>query len=107
MTITQRRPTPVLHLSGDIDYAVCPKLRRELDRRSAQPPDQIVVDLAGVTFMDCSGLRPLLEVQERIGDRLRLENLPRQVSRLLQLTGLRATFSINGDPSEVVGSRNS
>jgi anti-anti-sigma factor len=107
MTITKRLPTPVLHLTGDIDYAVCPKLRRELDRRSAQPADQIVVDLSGVTFMDCSGLRPLLEVQERIGDRLRLENLPRQVSRLLQLTGLRATFSINYDPSQVLGPRSS
>jgi anti-anti-sigma factor len=105
MTTTKRLPTPVLHLTGDIDYAVSPKLRRELDRRSAQPPDQIVVDLSGVTFMDCSGLRPLLEVQERIGDRLRLENLPRQVSRLLQLTGLCTTFSINSDPSQVVGPR--
>ncbi len=95
MTSEKPLPTPVLHLTGDIDYAVCPELRRELDRRSAEPPDQIVVDLSGVTFMDCSGLRPLLEVQARIGDRLRLENLPRPVSRLLQLTGLRSRFSIN------------
>lgn len=94
MISAERLPTPVLHLTGEIDYAVSPELRRELDRRSAQPPHQVVVDLSAVTFMDCSGLRPLLEARARIGDGLRLEdNLPRSVTRLLHLTGLRNTFS--------------
>jgi anti-anti-sigma factor len=87
----------VLHLTGDVDLAAAPGLHQLLERPIADPACHIVVDLSAVTFMDCSGLRPLLDAQALIGDRLRLRGLPRQVTRLLDLTGLHGAFDVIDD----------
>jgi anti-anti-sigma factor len=87
----------VLHVTGDVDLATAPALRQLLERPIADPACHIVVDLSAVTFMDCTGLRPLLDTQASIGDRLRLRGLPRQVRRLLDLTDLHGAFDVIDD----------
>lgn len=85
---TAGRPTHgLLRLHGDLDCSAAGKVRRTLQEASA--PDQVatvVVDLDGVTFINCVGLSPLLMAKQDLGDRLHFRGLPRRVRSLLSLT---------------------
>ncbi|WP_024287442.1 anti-sigma factor antagonist [Cellulomonas sp. KRMCY2] len=87
----------IVYVVGEVDIASAPSLRRALTRVAAEPTSQVVVDLSGVTFMDCSGLRPLLEAEARLGSRLRLRAVPPRVAELLRLTGLQTSFHVVND----------
>lgn len=103
MTTTQhtsRSPStrcPPVWVTGEIDIATAPSLRRALERALPDASGRVVVDLSGVTFMDCSGLGPLLEAEARLGDRLSLRGVPPNVTTLLRLAGLLARFGIADD----------
>jgi anti-sigma B factor antagonist len=65
----------VLRPRGELDLAGAEPLETELKRVEATDAAAIVVDLTGVEFMDCSGVRVLLDAHRRSredGDRLRL-----------------------------------
>lgn len=79
---------------GEVDMATAPQLARALERCNGMP----VVDLRGVPFMDSSGIRVLVDEQQRLARRgrsLRLLAVPGEVTRVLELTGLTDTFQIN------------
>lgn len=62
------------------------------------PSRPIEVDLAGVNFIDSSGLRVLLEFAQRVaatGGMVVIRNPARQVARLLAITQLEATFGLD------------
>jgi len=83
----------IVRVTGELDLITAPLLRAALKCADADPVHEFVVELSAVTFMDCSGLAPLLEAHATLGGRLRLCDLPRAVSWLLHLTGLDATFA--------------
>jgi hypothetical protein len=74
-----------------------------LERAVPDSSGRVIVDLSGVTFMDCSGLGPLLEAEARLGGRLSLRRVPPMVTALLHLAGLQARFGIAHDA--IVGER--
>ncbi len=79
----------VLVARGEIDAASAPVLRSALEQAKSRDPI-IAVDLAGVTFMDSSGLNVLVLAQrslDGIGS-VRVTNPSQQVRRLLEMTGL-------------------
>jgi anti-sigma B factor antagonist len=81
-----------LRLEGELDYASANEVRGYVEGAAGRP---LVIDLAGVTFLDSSMLRELLRaLTERAdrGDRLVLAAVPRPVRRLLELTGTAALF---------------
>ena len=82
-------------VTDEVDIATAPRLRRALERAAPEPGEQVVVDLSGVTFMDCSGLTPLLEAEARLGGRLSLRGVPAKVSALLRLAGLQSRFGMS------------
>ncbi|MGW0390412.1 STAS domain-containing protein [Streptomyces sp. NPDC003042] len=64
-------------------------------------PDEVVVDLSGLTFCDSSGLNALLRariVAEDRGRTLRLAAPTRQFRRLLEVTGTENLFAIDETP---------
>ncbi|MGH3337312.1 MAG: STAS domain-containing protein [Propionibacteriaceae bacterium] len=82
-----------IQASGDLDMAATFKLEPEVERLLAQDGvRRLVLDLAGVRFIDSAGIGALLSIRER-ADRLRVEmaltNVPTQVERVLELTGTR------------------
>jgi anti-sigma B factor antagonist len=78
--------------SGEIDSSSAPQFRRTLETLLAEPGlSEIVVDLAGVTFLDSAGLCVLASAHRRIkgrGIQLRVLASSRAVIRPLQITGL-------------------
>jgi anti-sigma B factor antagonist len=78
--------------TGEIDSSSAPQFRRTLETLLAEPGlSEIVVDLAGVTFLDSAGLCVLAAAHRRIkgrGIQLRVLASSRAVIRPLQITGL-------------------
>jgi anti-sigma B factor antagonist len=78
--------------TGEIDSSSAPQFRRTLETLLAEPGlSEIVVDLAGVTFLDSAGLCVLAAAHRRIkgrGIQLRVLASSRAVVRPLQITGL-------------------
>ncbi|MFI6316340.1 STAS domain-containing protein [Nonomuraea sp. NPDC050556] len=89
--ITRLRAPPGLRIEGDLDYGALPALTHALD--SLPGDSDVVVDLAGVTFIDVGCLRALVNAAERLG--LRVHSAPPPVRRLLHLTGWRVQRTIS------------
>ena len=80
----------VVVVAGELDAATAGQLTRRL---SAPPPPR-VIDLSGVTFIDASGLRVLVDATDRAGtNRCRLRAPSRPVVRLCEITGLIAMLA--------------
>ena len=85
---------PVLRVEGEIDISTAEQLRTALEKALSRNP-KVVIDMAGVTFFDASGLRVVLQLAaSRNGaGPLQLFNA-RQVARILELVGLSESTSI-------------
>lgn len=80
------QPGPsVIKLHGEIDRGNCRDVRTTLDR-ARHIDHQLIVDLAGVTFTDISGVRTLRDFATSGGVKVR--DAPRQMRRLMDLIGL-------------------
>jgi anti-sigma B factor antagonist len=58
-----------LAVEGELDIASAPALLHELESFELEDKDVVCVDLSGVTFMDVSGMRVLLEAAQRAHSR--------------------------------------
>jgi anti-sigma B factor antagonist len=57
-----------LTLRGELDLGAAPQLEQALDEANGE----VLLDLRGLTFMDSTGVRVLLEAAERRAGRLRI-----------------------------------
>lgn len=82
-----------VHVRGDLDLSTSPELGEAL-LREIDDGKAVVLDLSGVTFIDSTGLNTLIRAfraSESNGGMLALSpNVPAQVSRVFQITGLDA-----------------
>jgi anti-sigma B factor antagonist len=88
----------VMILSGELDLASAPNLERELQEAEATNPSRLVIDLAGLAFMDSTGLQALLRARERTAEdshRLSLRRAPHQVQRVFELTKTVDAFTFD------------
>jgi anti-anti-sigma factor len=78
-----------LVLAGDLDVASSAGLPAEVNGvlSAADPPASVIVETAGVTFLDSSGLRVLLAIASDHSDKVRFGQFSPVVSRLVELTG--------------------
>lgn len=84
----------VVVVKGEVDLASAPEVDKALAKFKSQ---EVFVDLRKVEFMDSAGLRVLLAHQTRMGEKggtMRLLLADGPVLRLLELAGVRDTFSI-------------
>ncbi len=87
---------------GEIDLATVDQVREAVERDS-QSGDDLVIDLREVEFMDTSGLRYLLELNDRSsrdGFSLRIVRGPRAVHRVFEVSGLESRLTFVDDPGE-------
>jgi serine/threonine-protein kinase RsbW len=81
----------VAHLSGDIDTAVVPELRRSLEARIQSGCHNFILDMSDVTYADSSALGLLVWMDHRLRPeegRVMLAGANPDVSRILELSGL-------------------
>ena len=81
----------VVALEGEIDLASVPEIEDRIAAAERENPDQLVIDVRGITFMDSSGLRVLLAAHHRAreaGREFALVRGSEAVDRLLKVTGL-------------------
>lgn len=93
---TLEQDAVVLALSGELDLASAPMLERELREAEATGPRRLVIDLAGLAFMDSTGLQALLRARERANNndhQLALRRAPHQVQRVFELTKTADAFT--------------
>jgi len=90
-------------LSGEIDLSTVAEIESRLQQGLEADPELLVIDLREVTFLDSSGLRLLLRLDERQRGRqgrLVLVRGGRRVERVFELTGADEHLSFVSDPSE-------
>lgn len=91
LRVHQDRGHTVLEFRGEIDIAASMEILPYLDRVTGRPDARLVIDLSGVEFFDCSGLRLLCRARTRVLDqdgRLLLVCTHPLTLRVLRVTGL-------------------
>jgi anti-anti-sigma factor len=91
--LTDRRDaTAFITAAGELDVSTVDSLEREIRTAEQGDAEEIVLDLSGLTFVDSTGLRLVLEVNSRCGGdtgRLRVIGGSASLERLLDVVGLR------------------
>lgn len=79
----------VASLSGELDHHRIPSIQRIIDEKIEEcGAEELVLDFAGVDFMDSSGIGFILGRMQKMEDRngrMILKNAPLQVERVLQI----------------------
>jgi anti-sigma B factor antagonist len=103
----ERRPhgdAVVVGPEGEIDLSTVDDVRAQL-RAAAGEATTVVLDLSGVTFLDSTGLRMIVELQQD-ADRDRFAvvvvRAPEPVQRLLDIAGLSPRLALVDDVAEAV-----
>ena len=88
----------LLELNGELDHHVARGALREIELAiDAALPKMLVLDLAGVVFMDSSGIALILRAQQRmqlLDGSLLVCNVPAQARRVLDAAGIGRLVSI-------------
>jgi anti-sigma B factor antagonist len=97
------RSWPVVKVAGEVDIETSPVLEERLRSVLDQGHSSLVVDLAGVTFLDSTGLSVLIGGLRRCqggGGELRLVSPRPNVRKVLEVTGLVGTFGLEAEGAE-------
>ncbi|MEX2215912.1 MAG: STAS domain-containing protein [Phycisphaeraceae bacterium] len=87
----------IVRVKGDIDFSRSPELRQGLLGALRDGLDRIIVDLAGVQYMDSSGvavLVELLQTQRKRSQKLVLCNMQPKVKGIFEIARLHLVFTI-------------
>ena len=100
INVERDREVTTMHLRGRIDIGSSPQFRDQLLAllRRQSSPGMIAIELAGVTYMDSSGLATLIEALKiaRMHDiEIHLDGLEGRLGHLFQATGIGSLFDIN------------
>jgi anti-sigma B factor antagonist len=82
-----------LVVSGEIDAHTAPSLAAAIDAAG----DSVTLDLAGVEFVDSSGLRVLIDAHQRLAEQdgsLTIASPSEAVTRLFEISGVDDYLSI-------------
>ena len=97
----------VLSVKGEVDVYTAPKLRQEIISQVESRHYKLLVDLAGVEFMDSTGLAVLVGGLKRVKENegaLILCGARDPIMRVLSLTGLNKVFPIHATLEEAIAS---
>jgi anti-sigma B factor antagonist len=94
---------PTVQLTGELDLANVNAADSRL-REAWRSASVVILDLRAVSFIDCSGLKLVIDADTRMrhtGGRLMIVRGPAQVQRLFELTGITDQFEIIADPPPI------
>ena len=87
----------LVSVEGDVDINSAPRLQQRLMHLLEGSEPYLLVDLSGVTFIDCFATRLLAETCRRAEGRpcsIRFVSLSKPVERLAELTGLAGELPV-------------
>lgn len=80
------------YLDGELDHHSAGGIRDEIDLAVGRTtPETLILDFGEVTFMDSSGLGLVMgryKVMKDIGGRVRLENTPVHIKKVMRVAGM-------------------
>ncbi|MGQ4422092.1 STAS domain-containing protein [Streptomyces violaceoruber] len=85
----------VIELTGELDHHTAADVRDTLPGLGLQPGQQLVLDLAGLTFLDSTGLTVLIAARNHAlatDATIALAAVPDRVSRIIRVLGLNQFF---------------
>jgi anti-anti-sigma factor len=94
----------IVRVGGEVDVSVSDPLQDLLLRIMRTHSPFLLLDLSGVSFMDCAGVRVLLLSQRRAelrGGSLRLIAASAAVRRIIDLVGMRDIFPVHDRERDV------
>lgn len=99
-----KEKTLIAVLQGEIDHHCAQLMRGEIDEKiELYQPSVLVLDFAGVTFMDSSGIGLIMgrhRCMEEIGGEVILRNPPPHIRRVLKLSGMERIARIRTEQAE-------
>ena len=97
VTVEQVNDATVVRLDGEVDLNVSPTLRARLKTLTGEQHPLIVIDMAGVPYIDSSGVATLVECLQstsRYNGKLRLASLTQRAAGVFEISRLDTVFSI-------------
>ncbi|MGK5443591.1 STAS domain-containing protein [Micromonospora sp. URMC 105] len=82
---------PVISVGGDLAFTTSGPLRAEIDQLLAERPALLVLDFAGLLFIDSTGLSVIVHAWregQQGGTAIRLRSTPRFLDTILDMTGV-------------------
>jgi anti-sigma B factor antagonist len=95
-----------LDLSGELDIETVPIFEAAMERVLADAPATAVLEMHGLEFLDSTGLRAIVEADERLRDQgaqLVLTHGRRNVQLIFVITGLDAHLSFIDTLAQLAG----
>ncbi|WP_440087985.1 STAS domain-containing protein [Streptosporangium sp. LJ11] len=89
---------PVLEVAGELDFLTAPRLREALRSIAPLPGQRLVIDLAGLTACDSSGITVLLVARNRALEAhagIVLAAIPDHLARVFRIVGLDQVFAVS------------
>lgn len=105
LEVVARSGWRVVTASGQLDVATAPRMRELLQAQQYEPGRRLVIDLAGLEFLDSFGLGVLVGGLRRAragGGRLVLAATPARIAHVLAITGLDTVFELSASVAAVV-----
>ena len=105
-TVRRHGDAVVASVKGEIDLHNSPQVRTQLLKfLEEQKPKKLVLNLAGVPYMDSSAIAVLVEALQKMrktGGKIHLTNLQPRVKGLLEIARLDSIFVISSDDNEAL-----
>ncbi|MFJ5775336.1 STAS domain-containing protein [Streptomyces sp. NPDC093094] len=100
-----REDAVLLRVEGDLDSATATELQHHLANQLHHGRRHFLLDIAGVPFMDSSGMNIILRVYQEVrdgGGGVYVISPTRAVRRILDLTGVSLTVPMVADADEAL-----
>lgn len=109
LTLTERALAPyhVIEVVGEIDVYTAPKLREAIVGVIDAGHTQLIIDIAGVAFLDSTGLGVLVGALKRVrceGGSLHIICNSERLLRIFEITGLDKVFELHSSLDAVQSS---
>lgn len=101
----KEKKVAIVEIAGEVDLYSSPQLRSVLLELTNAKSAAILVDLAGVKYMDSSGVATLVEALQQVGKysgKLKLANLRDAVKDVFELSRLDKVFDIYQSTDEAI-----
>lgn len=98
----------VVGVSGEVDLYSSPRMREALLSSVTKKSPHLIVDLAGVSYMDSSGIATLVEALQltrRHSGRLVLAGMSDRVREIFELARLQSVFELSPSVESALGAK--